>query len=202
LDRKLDRPQSRSEQIITMGSSNPTSWSCKGIEVLVLFDEICFYKQIVLDRYCYLSWVYIYSLMLITDNFPLSFSGMFASTIYEGEYVNMSQMDIKRNTCDIPAWEKHLFLAVSFTSIDTHVPSLQHCVETHSIEVFWLLSQSLPHLRFNLLFIAETFSRPTCEQLYATNTSHRKQGKKILYEYPLHWVLSPTEIAQQNVARR
>jgi hypothetical protein len=39
----------------------------------------------------------------------------------------------------------------------------------------------------------ETFERPwenlwpTCERLYATNTSHRKQ-EIFLYEYPLHWV--------------
>jgi hypothetical protein len=66
---------------------------------------------------------------------------------YEGESVNRSQMDIKRKTCDIETWEK-LFLYISFINIDTIVPSLYQCVETRSIEVFWLLSQAIPHLRF------------------------------------------------------
>jgi hypothetical protein len=33
-------------------------------------------------------------------------------------------------------------------------------------------------------------SRPSCELLYATNTSHRKQ-KAFIYEYPLHRVFCP-----------
>jgi hypothetical protein len=37
----------------------------------------------------------------------------------------------------------------------------------------------------------ENFST-TCDPLYATNTSHRKQ-ETLLYEYPLHWVLLPTK---------
>jgi hypothetical protein len=45
-------------------------------------------------------------------------------------------MDMKRKTYDIRTWEKHLFLDVSSTNIDTHVPSLYQCVETRSIEVF------------------------------------------------------------------
>jgi hypothetical protein len=39
----------------------------------------------------------------------------------------------------------------------------------------------------------------SCEPLYATNTSHRKQ-QIFLYENPLHWVSLPTEHAQQNAA--
>jgi hypothetical protein len=35
-------------------------------------------------------------------------------------------------------------------------------------------------------------SRPSCEPLYMTDTSHSKQ-EAFLYEYPLHWVLLPTE---------
>jgi hypothetical protein len=57
-------------------------------------------------------------------------------TIYEGESVNRSQMDIKRNANDIRTWKKHLFLDISSTNIDTLVPSLYQCVETRSIEVF------------------------------------------------------------------
>jgi hypothetical protein len=43
--------------------------------------------------------------------------------LYEGESVDRSQMDINK-TCDTRTWEKHLFLEVSSTSIDTPVPSL------------------------------------------------------------------------------
>jgi hypothetical protein len=64
-------------------------------------------------------------------------------------------MNIKRKTRDIRTWKKHLFLGISSTSSDTLVPLLYQCVETRSIEVFWL-SQPFPHLRFNL-FISETF---------------------------------------------
>jgi hypothetical protein len=65
-------------------------------------------------------------------------------------------MDIKRKICDIRTWKKDLSLDITSTNIDTLVPSLYRCVETHGTEVFWLLSQLLPHLRFNL-FISETF---------------------------------------------
>jgi hypothetical protein len=53
---------------------------------------------------------------------------------YEGESVNRSQMDVKRKACDIRTWEKHLFLDISSTNIDTLVPSLYQCVETRSIK--------------------------------------------------------------------
>jgi hypothetical protein len=39
--------------------------------------------------------------------------------------------------------KKHLFLDISSTNIDTFVPSLCQCVETHRIEVFSQLSQQL-----------------------------------------------------------
>jgi hypothetical protein len=70
--------------------------------------------------------------------------------------VKRPQMDIKRKTCDIRTWKKQLFLDISSTNIGTLVPSLYQWVETRSIEVFWLLSQPLPHLRFNLFLIRET----------------------------------------------
>jgi hypothetical protein len=80
--------------------------------------------------------------------------------------------------------KKHFFLHISSTNIDTLVPSLYQCVETRGIEVYRLLSQPLPHLRFNLFVISETFVTKV-ETLYATNTSHREQ-ETLLYEYPLH----------------
>jgi hypothetical protein len=67
-------------------------------------------------------------------------------------------MAIKRKICDIRTWKKHLFIHISSTNIDTFVPLLYQCVKTRSIEVFWLLSQPLPHLRYNLFIISETCS--------------------------------------------
>jgi hypothetical protein len=110
---------------------------------------------------------------------------------YEGESVNRSQIDIKRTICDIRTWEKRLFLDISFTNSDTStlVPSLYQCVKTRSIEVFCLLSQPVsPFHRLRLWNVLQRISRPSCEPLYATNTSLRKQ-ETFLYEYPSHWVL-------------
>jgi hypothetical protein len=118
--------------------------------------------------------------------------------MYGEQPVFRSQMDMKRKTCDIRNWTKHVFLFISPTNIDKNLsPLLYQRVETLSAEVFWLLSQPLPHLRFNLFVISETFatkvaiSRPSCEPLYATNTSQHKQ-EIYLYKYPLHWVFLPT----------
>jgi hypothetical protein len=59
-----------------------------------------------------------------------------------------------------------------------------------------LLSQSqqddLVEHHLLLLIVLERISRPRCEPLYATNTSHHKQ-ETFLYEYPLHRVLLPTK---------
>jgi hypothetical protein len=87
---------------------------------------------------------------------PEIWHGHKVCTKFEGESVNMPQMDIKRKNM----WYSNLgkiFLDISSTNTDTFVPSLYPCVETRSIEVFWLLSQPLPHLRFNLV-ISETFA--------------------------------------------
>jgi hypothetical protein len=53
--------------------------------------------------------------------------------------------------------QKHVLFDISSTNIDTFVPSLYQCVQTRSIEVFWLLPQLLPHLLFNL-FISGTLA--------------------------------------------
>jgi hypothetical protein len=45
-----------------------------------------------------------------------------------------------------------------FNFLSSLVPSIYQRVETRSTEVFWLLSQPLPHLRFNLSVISETFA--------------------------------------------
>jgi hypothetical protein len=67
---------------------------------------------------------------------------------------------MKGKTCDIRLWlrKKHLFLDISSTNIDTLAPSLYQCAETRSTEVFSLLSQPLPHLRFNLFVMSETLA--------------------------------------------
>jgi hypothetical protein len=51
-------------------------------------------------------------------------------------------MDISCITHDIRTWIK-IFLDISYTNTDTLILSLYQCVETRSIEVFWLLSQPL-----------------------------------------------------------
>jgi hypothetical protein len=60
------------------------------------------------------------------------------------------------------------------------------------------LSQPLPHLRFNLFVIGETFASKA-DPLYTTNTFHRKQ-ETFLYEYSLHSVVLPTKNPQQDAA--
>jgi hypothetical protein len=62
--------------------------------------------------------------------------------IYKEEPVNRSQMDIKREPCDIRTRRKHIFLDISSTINDTLVQSLYQCVETRSIEAFWLFSST------------------------------------------------------------
>jgi hypothetical protein len=78
--------------------------------------------------------------------------------IYETQSVNRAQMDIKRKTPDIITCKKHIFLDICSTNTDTLVPSLYQCVETRSIEVFWLLSQPLSHLRLTFFVISERFA--------------------------------------------
>jgi hypothetical protein len=102
-------------------------------------------------------------------------------------------MDIKRKTCYILTWKKHLFLDISSTNIDTLVPSLYQCFETRSTEVFRLSSKLLPHLvghRPRLSNVLERISRPSYEPIFATNTSHRKH-EIFIYEYPLHQSFCP-----------
>jgi hypothetical protein len=46
---------------------------------------------------------------------------------------------------------------------------------------------------------ASSTTRPSCEPLYAINTSHRKQ-ETFLYKYTLHCVLFPTKKNAQHTA--
>jgi hypothetical protein len=76
--------------------------------------------------------------------------------------------------------EKHLFLYIFSTNIDTYPIALPVRRKTQHRSLL-TLSQPLPYLHFNL-FGYERISRPSCEPLYATNTSHDKQ-ETFLYEY-------------------
>jgi hypothetical protein len=67
-------------------------------------------------------------------------------------------MDIKRKTRDIRTWEKHLFLDISSTNIDTLVPSLYQCVETRSIEVVCTVVSATSATPFQPFVISETFA--------------------------------------------
>jgi hypothetical protein len=77
---------------------------------------------------------------------------------------------------------------MSSTDIETLVPSLYQCVETRIIEVFCLLSQPLPHLRFNLIVISQTFSTQLWTALRDKHFYRKRET--FLYEYPLHWVFA------------
>jgi hypothetical protein len=111
---------------------------------------------------------------------------------YEGKSLIGSEIDIKRKTCDTRTWEKHLFLDISSTNTDTLVPShFTSASKPASQKSFWLLSQPLPHLRFNVFVVSETFASKV-EPLYATNISQHKQ-ETFLYEYISHWVLLLTK---------
>jgi hypothetical protein len=107
--------------------------------------------------------------------------------IYKEESVNRSQMDIKHVIFE-PGKKtfisRHILQQHWYTcpiALPVHV-NLQH-------RSYWLLSQPLLHLRFNLFVISETFATKA-ESLYATNTSYRKQ-ETFLHEYPFHWVFLP-----------
>jgi hypothetical protein len=105
-----------------------------------------------------------------------------------GESVNGPQTDIKRKTCDFRNGKK---IFISRHILHQHLytcPSFYQCVETRSIKVFWLLSQPL---RISVsTFSSSAKQLPSCEPLYATNISHRKQ-ETFLYKYYLHWALLP-----------
>jgi hypothetical protein len=55
------------------------------------------------------------------------------------------------------------------------------------------------YLRFSNVF--ERISWPSCEHIYATNTSHCKL-KTFIYEYPPQWVLLHTQKNYNNAALR
>jgi hypothetical protein len=88
--------------------------------------------------------------------------------------------------------ENPSFLGISSTNIDALYPSLYLRQSLHHRN-FLLLSQPLPHLRFNLFVNSEifaTFLDSDVKSFRRQTLSHRKQ-KIFLYEYPLHLVIFP-----------
>jgi hypothetical protein len=83
-------------------------------------------------------------------------------------------MEIKRKTRAIRTWKEHLFL-------DTI--ALPVCRNPKYRSLF---DCCLSHFRTSVLTFSSAKRLPTsCEPLYVTNTSHRKQ-ETFLYEYPLY----------------
>jgi hypothetical protein len=111
-------------------------------------------------------------------------------------------MDVKHKTCDIRTWKKkHSFLDISSANIDTLVLSLYQCVEICNTEVFWLMCQQLPHLRFNIFVISETFATQlwTCLMRETLPTVNRKHFfVNILFIESF----CPQKDAQQNAVLR
>jgi hypothetical protein len=94
--------------------------------------------------------------------------------------------------------KKYLFLDISSTTIDTLVTSLYQCVETRSIEVFWLLSQSLP---FQPRRSWENFST----QLWAALRDKHFPPQTENISFLISFALSPfahKKVAHQNAALR
>jgi hypothetical protein len=60
----------------------------------------------------------------------------FSAAYVQGTASKQVKVDIKCKTWDIQTWKKHLFLDIASTNIDTLVPPLYQCAETHGIEVF------------------------------------------------------------------
>jgi hypothetical protein len=106
---------------------------------------------------------------------------------YEGESVNTSQMAIERKTCDIRIWGKNVYFSTypppTLTTCPIALPVRRnpqsfHCCLSHFITSVSTSSSSAKRLP------------PSCELLYATNTSPRKQ-KTFLLAYTLHWAILP-----------
>jgi hypothetical protein len=81
---------------------------------------------------------------------------MYFMYIRERERVNRSQMDIKRKTYDNRTW-KNIYFSTYPPSTLIHLSHrFTSASKPAAQKSFWLLSQPLPHLRFNLFVISET----------------------------------------------
>jgi hypothetical protein len=111
-------------------------------------------------------------------------------------------MDTDRKTCDIRTWKKHLSFDISSTNIHTLVPPPYQCVVTHRIQVFRLLSQPLSYLVGHHLRLSNALDRILNPDLKCSTRHFPTINRKHFYEYPLHGVILPTAIVQENTALR
>jgi hypothetical protein len=98
-------------------------------------------------------------------------------------------MHTKHRTCDNQTWKELFLLQISYTNIETHVPSLYECVETRSIDVFDCCLSQFPIS----VSSSETFESPWDNFSTQLRTASHQKEEISLNEYPLHWVLFPTE---------
>jgi hypothetical protein len=87
--------------------------------------------------------------------------------IYEAESVNMSQMDIKRKTRDIRTWKKKTFTSLHILHQQSYLCPIALPVGRNPQH------RSLSHLLTSVSTSSSSENRlpPSCEPLYATNTS-------------------------------
>jgi hypothetical protein len=120
--------------------------------------------------------------------------------MYERESVNRSQMDIKIKYVIFEPGKNIYFSTYP-------PPTLVHLSQcfTSASKPAALKSFDCRLSRFRTPVSTSSSSAkhfpPSWEQLYATNTSHRKQ-EIFLYEYPLHWILLPTKKKKRKTHNR
>jgi hypothetical protein len=106
-----------------------------------------------------------------------------ASSLWEGESVSRLQMGINLNM-----WCSNLEKNIYFSTYPP--PTLIHLSQSVEIQSF---DCCLSHFSISVPTSSSPERLPpSCDKLYATNTSHHKQ-ETFLYEYPLHWVNLPTK---------
>jgi hypothetical protein len=76
--------------------------------------------------------------------------------LIRGRVSKWSRIDIIRKTCDIRTWKKIMSRHILHQHWYTCTIVLPVRRNPRNIEVFWMLSQPLPHLRFNVFVISET----------------------------------------------
>jgi hypothetical protein len=121
--------------------------------------------------------------------------------IYEGQSLNRSQMDIKREKCDIRTRKKKtiFFVDTSSTNIDTFVPSIYEYQHSSLLTVVSAASvPSFDHLRFSNVLDGILDSAVNCFTRQTLPTVNRNISLRISF------ALSPIghKNAQQNAPLR
>jgi hypothetical protein len=141
------------------------------------------------------SWK-IYKMKSLTKDYTRELSvdaGKIFSRKYERESVNRSQLDIKRKACDTRNW-KYIYIYISTCPPPTLIHLSHRFTSGSKPAAEKSFGCGLSHFRTAVSTSPSSAERspPSCEPLYATNTSQHKQ-KIFLYKYALHWVLLPTK---------